>query len=152
MQTSPRNERAARRMLDYLARFIGLPYKWGGNDPMEGWDCSNLAAEGLRSQGLLPPKTYLNSDALYARLKTQGKAVDAPAPGVLVFFGKTPAGGRLDITHVAVCWDEEVMIEASDGGPGVTGPDEASRWNAFVKMRPIDRRSDRAGFMDPFKE
>jgi len=146
-----RDLRAAWRMLRYLERFIGLPYKWGGNDPMEGWDCSNLAAEGLRAEGILGPHEYLNSDGLYFRLKKDGKEVGGPATGVLVFFGKRLEGGKVDITHVGICKDSEVMLEASDGTSGMATVEAASRRNAFVKIRPIERRRDRIGFMDPFK-
>ncbi|MFC1535727.1 NlpC/P60 family protein, partial [Candidatus Neomarinimicrobiota bacterium] len=33
--------------------FVGLPYLWGGDDAVAGYDCSGLVIEILKSVGLL---------------------------------------------------------------------------------------------------
>ena len=38
--------------VDYIKRFIGRPYSWGGDDPMSGFDCSGLIHETLQAVGL----------------------------------------------------------------------------------------------------
>ena len=66
---------------------VGTPYRWGGNTPDSGFDCSGLIAYVYRSQaGVSPPRTV-------AQLAGFGRAVDGDElrTGDLVIFGHDPA-------------------------------------------------------------
>ena len=39
--------------VDVLWNYLGTWYSWGGDDP-EGFDCSGLVVEGLKSVGMIP--------------------------------------------------------------------------------------------------
>ena len=39
-------------VLDYAYSFLGTPYRWGGDDPLTGIDCSGLALEVLKAAGI----------------------------------------------------------------------------------------------------
>src|SRR4030042_825630 len=51
----------------YAWGFLGLPYRWGGDDPIKGFDCSGLIVELLQGVGLLPHGTDLTASGLYLR-------------------------------------------------------------------------------------
>lgn len=66
---------------------VGTPYRWGGNTPDGGFDCSGLIAYVYRRQvGVVPPRTV-------AQLADFGQAVDARSlrTGDLLVFGTDPA-------------------------------------------------------------
>ena len=45
---------------EYAWTLLGLPYRWGGNDPMEGLDCSGTCIEIGKSVNIFP-RNYDNS-------------------------------------------------------------------------------------------
>lgn len=66
---------------------VGTPYRWGGNTPESGFDCSGLIGYVYRHRaGVAPPRTV-------AQLAGFGEAVDADGlrTGDLVIFGRDPA-------------------------------------------------------------
>lgn len=66
---------------------VGTPYRWGGNTPESGFDCSGLIGYVYKSSaGRAPPRTV-------AQLSGFGQAVSAGQlrTGDLVIFGKDPA-------------------------------------------------------------
>lgn len=116
-----------------------LPYRWGGDDPMQGFDCSGFCIEVLKSVGLLPKGGDWTAAGLWDHFK--GCPALAPAPGCLVFYGN-PA------THVEFCVTKMHSMGASGGGRASTDEAAAARMNAYVKVRPINRQT--AMFRDPF--
>jgi hypothetical protein len=50
---------------EYVWTFLGLPYRWGGDDPIQGFDCSGLIVEVLQAVGLLPHGSDLTANGLY---------------------------------------------------------------------------------------
>jgi len=40
--------------LKYLWHWLGIQYSYGGDDAIEGWDCSGMVIEVLQSVGILP--------------------------------------------------------------------------------------------------
>jgi cell wall-associated NlpC family hydrolase len=123
----------------------GLPYLWGGDDPMAGFDCSGMSVEILKSVGELPHEGDWTANDLYLRYRD--RRVDTPREGCLVFYGSASK-----ITHVEFCLDESVSIGASGGGSSTTDLADAIRQNAYIKVRPIRRRNDIVGYADPFRE
>ena len=66
---------------------VGTPYRYGGNTPDSGFDCSGLIGYVYQSRaGMAPPRTV-------AQLGGFGQAVDAAElrTGDLVIFGRDPA-------------------------------------------------------------
>lgn len=131
--------------VQYAWRFIGVQYLWGGNTPIAGFDCEGFASEPLEAMGLLPDKSDYKAQGLYNKFKH--KRVSMPKKGCLVFFGKDEAS----VSHVGFCIDEFHMLEAGGGGSDTTNVANAVKRLAFVKMRPISRRTDIVAFVDPFK-
>jgi cell wall-associated NlpC family hydrolase len=122
-------------LIDYAMQFVGTPYKWGGSTH-DGIDCSGLVQEILMSVGL-DPSGDQTAQGLYDYFR---KAVRNPVrgPGALVFYGK----GERQITHIAFMIDEIRMIEAGGGGSQTLSRSDAERDNAFVRVRPYNRRKD----------
>jgi cell wall-associated NlpC family hydrolase len=130
--------------VDYLKHFIGLPYIWGGDDPMTGFDCSGLIVEVLQAVGLLKHGTDYSAAMLYK--KFEDGAVDKGYAGCLVFWYRDE-----DIIHIEMMIDDFHTIGASGGGSTTTTINEAIKANAFVKQRPLSYRGTNYLISDPFK-
>lgn len=123
----------------------GLPYIWGGDDAVAGFDCSGFAIEVLQSVGVLPKGDW-TAGGLWERFAPQ--RVDPPIPGCLVFWLQ---GAGPEIRHVEFCIGDGLSMGASGGGKKTTTIEEAIRRNAWIKVRPIEGRGNVAGFVDPFQ-
>lgn len=120
-------------------RFVGLPYMWGGDDPVAGFDCSGLCIELLKSVDRLPR----DGDWTAAGLNGLFPSVQQPQEGCLAFW----TWGGPKIAHVEYCLSDRLTIGASGGGEGTLSTKEAIRQNAYTKIRPIRKG---ATFADPF--
>jgi len=130
-------------LLAYAMRFVGVPYKWGGDDPLQGIDCSGLVIELLQSQGVLSRSFDSTAQGLlnhFVSFKT-----NTPSFGALVFFGKDAT----KVTHVGFAVDEKLMLEAGGGDSTTTTIGIAAAKNAFVKIRPILARHDFVAVVKP---
>ncbi len=103
---------AGDRAVEYALAQVGTPYRWGGETPGVGFDCSGLTQAAYASAGVVLPRVA--QDQFRA-----GPAVPdgAPlAPGDLVFFGPTPATA----THVGLVVDPAgLMVDAPHPGAAV---------------------------------
>ena len=136
-------EEIAQHCVKYVWNYVGTPYRWGGDD-FSGFDCSGLAVEMLKAGGLMTETEDATAQMLFDSLK--GFETGQPITGCLVFFGKS----RHKITHVGICIDSYLMIEAGGGNSKTGTITDAIRQNAFVKVRPIRRRKDVVAYCDPF--
>jgi len=127
----------------YLKQWPGTPYLWGGDD-FSGFDCSGLILEVLQSVGVLPHGIDMTAHSLYLRFK---KNPAKPGPGHLVFWFRD---GRA--IHVEMMVNDMFTIGASGGGHKVKSIKDAIKYNAFVKMRPLEYRGANYKIVDPFKE
>lgn len=133
-------------------RMLLLPYRWGGDDPLTGFDCSGLVIECLRSAGLLPREGDWTAAALREHFVGPGRTREilpprVPPAGALVFWGSPR------ITHVEIVWrhlDDHTVLTIGAAGGGSTTVDAAAaeRQNAFVKVRPL--RPGWVAAVDPF--
>ena len=139
-------EESGRRLLAIkLAwKMWGLPYLWGGDDPMEGFDCSGMVVEILKSVGVLPRKGDWTAFGLYSLFVN--KEVDSVSPGCLVFWSNNSY-----IVHVEFALTDELCIGASSGGRRTLTWRDAVRQNAYIKIRPWNTRNGDRAFVDPFK-
>ena len=123
-------------------RCLLQPYRWGGDDPIWGFDCSGLVIEGLKAADRFPR----DADDTAAGLATRYPAVTGLKPGALLFWG-SPA-----IIHVEVVWQivdgAPYTIGASGGGSSTRTAEDAARFNSYVKIRPARRGWVKA--VDPF--
>ncbi len=92
-----------------LARsFTGVPYRWGGNDPATGLDCSGLTQLVYRKLGVQLPRVAADQ----ATKGTPVASIADARPGDLVFFG-TPAH------HVGIYAGDGKMVDAPRAGKTV---------------------------------
>lgn len=99
---------AANDVLFRALGLVGTPYRWGGNTPEGGFDCSGLVGYVYReAAGLALPRT---SSAM-SELQAPRLGGDALVPGDLVFFG---ARGR--ISHVGIYVGERRFVHAPNAG------------------------------------
>lgn len=132
-------------LIDYAMTFVGIPYKWGGSNPMTGLDCSGLVQCILESVGA-DPRGDQSSQALHDILLQQGGILlSEPKAGAIAFYGQTPS----KITHVTFCLNKYIMIEAGGGDSTTTSVVEAAKKDAYVRVRPIDRRKDLVAVVMP---
>jgi cell wall-associated NlpC family hydrolase len=96
----------------YALSQVGTPYRWGGETPGEGFDCSGLAQSAWAAAGVTLPRV---AQAQFAT----GPPVPAGqplAPGDLVFFGAGPTR----VTHVGLVVDAAgTMVDAPHSGADV---------------------------------
>jgi cell wall-associated NlpC family hydrolase len=130
-------------MIAYAMTFLNQPYKWGGDDPVEGYDCSGLVQDILASVGCDPPGDQ-TSQGLYNHFAMHGVQSRAGA-GALVFYGKNNG----NITHVAFMIDDRRIIEAAGGDRRTQTREDAASQNAFVRIRPYTYRRDVVAIMMP---
>ena len=133
-----------------IARSIALsllhtPYRWGGNNPTEGYDCSGFVIEILQSVGILPWRGDWSSDSLFNLLKQSHPIVVTPREGCLIFFG-TPAR----ITHVEYVLNSSTMIGASGGDSSTMTAARALAQDARVRIKPIRIRQNQVAIVDVF--
>lgn len=124
--------------------YLGRPYHWGGDDPMEGFDCSGFVIELLKSAGLLPEDGDWTAEGLYQYFKD--REVTKPEEGCLVFF----CGLNTKAFHIEFCLNGEFSIGASAGGSDTQTPEDAIKQNAYIKVRPIHRGNALLKFVNPF--
>lgn len=125
---------------EYLLRFIGHPYIWGGNGSGSchgGFDCSGLVLEGLWALGLygggdVTAQTLCDTLAQTGWNRVPSSRIKA---NDIIFFGKS----RNQITHVSVAVTDKLMVEAGGGGSKCSSETKST---GFVRVRPINTRRD----------
>jgi cell wall-associated NlpC family hydrolase len=132
-----------RKIASSLAlHYVGLPYVWGGDDAIQGFDCSGFVIELLKSVGLYPRGSDTTAEGLFGYYKD--KEVQDIKEGCLVFWA---TGNK--ITHVEYVWKKKLTIGASGGNSKVKTRADAIKHNAYVKVRPL--RTPYFAIVDPFK-
>lgn len=89
----------------------GTPYRWGGETPGVGFDCSGLVQHAYAGAGILLPRTAQTQYDAGPRLP----AGTPPQPGDLVFFGSGPD----KVTHVGIALGKGRMVDAPSTGARV---------------------------------
>jgi cell wall-associated NlpC family hydrolase len=128
----------------YMEKMLFLPYYWGGDDPIAGFDCSGSVNEGFKSIGMMTNTEDRTANQLRDWLKD--KTVVHPIRGCLVFF-KNDSG---HVFHVGTCLNELQMIEFGGGGSDTIDLATAIKRNAYGRVRPFSTRTDIDCFIDPF--
>lgn len=116
-----------------------MPYRFGGRNRLEGFDCSQFVTELMISQGLVPHGTDLSAQGLFDHfLPLNLKNTILPGPGAIAFYGKNADS----ISHVAFCLTAETIIEAGGGDHTTVELASAIARSACVRERPIKYRKD----------
>lgn len=84
---------------------LGVPYLWGGDNPVDGFDCSGLVLWAWRNAG---GRSFVHSAELQARATRRINFSDLQ-PGDLVFYGNP-------VHHVGIYVGGGKMIEAPHTG------------------------------------
>jgi cell wall-associated NlpC family hydrolase len=97
------------------AEHLGVPYLWGGTDPVKGFDCSGLIQHAYRDIGVEMPKWSRHQ----ATMGVEVESIDDALPGDILAFGDP-------VNHVALYVGDGQMLHAPRTGD-------------VVKVNPIDR-------------
>ena len=112
---------------------VGVPYRYGGNNPMGGFDCSGLIVYVYsKSANIKLPRTI-------QEMSSKGQSVEnqAPAPGDLVFFNTT--GEKY--SHAGIYVGQGRFVHAPSAGGTVrleyiTTPYWAARFTEARRLSP----------------
>ena len=116
---------------------IDRPYIWGGNRPIDGFDCSGLVNFCLKQIGFLSSKDR-SSQMLYKTLVPLAMSSEIK-PDSILFFGKDVDS----ITHIAIAINQKLMIGASGGdSTTITIYNAVDRKDARVRIDKIESRKD----------
>jgi cell wall-associated NlpC family hydrolase len=138
------NETQKRQIvLDVARRNWGKFYTWGGDDP-SSFDCSGLVIECLKSVGVLARGGDWTAAQLW-KMFSENQVV-IPDSGDLVFWENS----NHKVVHVEIVLNRELSLGASGGGSFVRTVDDAIKYNAFVKIRPITSRAGVRGYVNPY--
>jgi cell wall-associated NlpC family hydrolase len=107
-QSAPAPLPTASALAVHAMGFMGVPYKWGGNDAQTGLDCSGFVqAVYQQITGVVLPRTSERQAAA-----TQAIAPHELAPGDLVFFNTTGQA----YSHVGIYIGEDRFVHAPRTG------------------------------------
>ena len=84
---------------------LGVPYKWGGTDPVHGFDCSGLVQDAYRQIGVEMPKWSRHQ----ATMGVEVPDIDQALPGDVLAFGEP-------VNHVAIYMGDGQMLHAPRTG------------------------------------
>src|SRR6185437_13294201 len=111
-------------MLLQSVSLIGIPYKWGGNTPSSGLDCSGFIRYIFKkSLGITLPRTA-------NEMANLGRAIplNQLEPGDLIFFR---ISGPRRISHVGMYLGQDKFIQAPRTGKDI----EVSEFNQFYRSK-----------------
>ncbi|MDO5418337.1 MAG: C40 family peptidase [Lachnospiraceae bacterium] len=112
-------------VVNYALSFVGGPYRYGGNDPRTGVDCSGFTRFVLSNAAGVPMARSSRSQA------AQGVAISAEQmqPGDLIFYGNGSS-----INHVAMYIGSGQIVHASTYKTGI----KVSNWNYRTPVKIIN--------------
>lgn len=110
----------AAKIVQLAQQYLGTPYKWGGSDPQNGFDCSGFVKYLYDKQGINLPRTT------FEQVKS-GVAVDRKElqPGDILFFNTAGAN-----THEGMYIGNNKFIQAPHTGDVVKISDLADPYYA----------------------
>lgn len=119
-----------RELVRTAERFVGVPYRWGGESTVAGFDCSGLTMVVYQLNGLNLPRT--SSDQWAAGRPVEQRDL---AEGDLVFFA-TRGGGK--VSHVGIYIGGDRFLHASGQGSRIQ---IASLSSDYFRARYLGARS-----------
>jgi len=107
---SPVIKSRGQRIASLAERMIGKPYRYGGEDPTTGFDCSGLVHFTHGAVGISVPRVSRNQ---YRRAKKI--PLSAAEPGDIIFFSDAAK-----LSHVAIYIGDGRFVHAPSSGRTVT--------------------------------
>ncbi len=130
-------------LTQYALTFLHQPYRWGGSNPLTGFDCSGFMLELLTAFGIEPFKDGSAQD-LYAYFRNNGMSTGV-GEGTFCFYGKNSSA----VTHVAYMINMSQVIEAGSGDSTTTSFERAKEQGACIRVRPFSHRKDLVEIIKP---
>ena len=125
---------SAAGVLATAKRYVGIHYRYGGESPATGFDCSGFVHYVFAKHGVELPRT----SRLQARAgDALPLAVNALQPGDLLLF----ASGGTQVNHVAIYVGNNRIVHSTAGAGGVVYDDLSTprgRW--YLKRHVASRR------------
>jgi len=121
---------------------LNIPYRWGGDSPLIGLDCSGFCMNLLDAMGFTKFSEDFSAQGIFEVFKNN--KVETAKEGCFIFYGKS----EKEITHIMYALSDKLCIGASGGGSKTTSKEEAERTDARVKIVPINYRNDLVAILD----
>lgn len=118
------------KLVSTAREFLGIPYRFGGSSPEQGFDCSGLVMAVYRLNGLDLPRTAASQ---FKRGRKIGK--DELRKGDLVFFDTR---GLKRVSHVGIFTGSGNFIHAPRRGKKIQ---RSSLANSYFKSRYLGART-----------
>ena len=135
----------AERFYMYLLTFVGVPYRWGGGNMLQGYDCSGAVMEWLDYLDCAPPED-MSAQGIYNHFKAKAGSKSETGIGSLVFYGKS----ETQITHVAMMIDKFRIIHFGGGDKTTLDVDTARMQGAYGKISRMFYRKDVVEVLRPY--
>jgi cell wall-associated NlpC family hydrolase len=124
---------SAAGVLATAKRYLGTKYRYGGESPASGFDCSGFVQYVFGRNGVTLPRTSREQ-------ATAGKAaplkVESLVPGDLLLFASTGT----TINHVAIYVGDNRILHASAGAGGVVYDDLSTPRGKWYLQRHVASR------------
>ncbi len=119
----------AEPLIKEARKYLGTRYKYGGESPKRGFDCSGYTQYVFNKMGYKLPRTSNQQSKAGKRVSTR-----SVQPGDLIFFGKRSS----KITHVGIVISQKgeplKMIHASSSeGISITNVNQSNYWKKRLK-------------------
>ena len=127
----PPRKPARGEVLSYAKKLMGTRYKWGGEQPSTGFDCSGFVLHVMRRQGYdFLHGTRFSKDLGYEVNREQAR------PGDLVFFGSRTAEGKPNVVHMGILYNTDPgtlkVIHCVSRGVVIDGIEEGDYWGGRI--------------------
>jgi cell wall-associated NlpC family hydrolase len=111
IRRSDDDENLRNEIVKTAKRYVGVPYRWGGESPQTGFDCSGLTMVVYRLNGLDLPRSSQQQWRVGVPTKR-----DKLAKGDLVFFATS--GGK-QVSHVGIYTGNNKFLHAPSRGRNI---------------------------------